>query len=75
MTFHITYYPAARQYAGTLDISDFGARFTANIPVHSGRYGISQTGRTVKGTLYGIKSLSTPKKCFLIVFEKIEDGA
>jgi hypothetical protein len=72
VTFNVAYNPATWKYTGTFDISDPGAGFTAHIPVHTDRFGIWQSGNEVKGTLYGIKVLSTPQKCFMIVFD-IED--
>ena len=44
----------------------------ASIRVHAGRLRISRTGDTVKGTLYGIAPLSTPRQYFVIGF-RIDD--
>ncbi|HEX2705090.1 MAG TPA: hypothetical protein VHM65_04970 [Candidatus Lustribacter sp.] len=70
VTFDVTYNPATQKYAGAVDIS--GAGFDAHIRVQAGRFGVTRTGDMVKGTLYGIKALSNPKRCFVIVF-RIKD--
>jgi hypothetical protein len=46
--------------------------FNARIPVRAWRFGISRSADSVSGTLYGIKTLSTPQRCFKIDF-RIDD--
>jgi Tol biopolymer transport system component len=72
--FHVAYDPTTSKYSGTFSISDSGNGFGAYVPVHSGKFGIWQNGSAVGGTLYGIKSLSSPNKCFEITF-RINDLA
>jgi hypothetical protein len=69
VTLHVTFDAEALRWTGTADIDDPGAGFTATIPVHSGRHGITRSGTLVSGTLWGIKALSVPQRCFMIVFQ------
>jgi hypothetical protein len=68
VTFHVTFDAGTSRWTGTAVIDDPGGGFTATIPVHSGRHGITRSGSVVSGTLWGIKALSVPQKCFMIVF-------
>jgi hypothetical protein len=68
VTFHVTFDAGTLRWTGTAVIDDPGGGFTATIPVHSGRHGITRSGTVVSGTLWGIKALSVPRKCFMILF-------
>jgi hypothetical protein len=69
VTFHVTFDAVALRWSGTAVIDDPGGGFTATIPVHSGRHGITRSGALISGTLWGIKALSVPQRCFMIVFQ------
>jgi hypothetical protein len=68
VSFHVSFDTVAMRWTGTAVIDDPGGGFTATIPVHSGAHGIVRSGTVVSGTLWGIKALSVPQKCFMIVF-------
>lgn len=68
VSFHVSFDAVAMRWTGTALIDDPGGGFTATIPVHSGRHGITRNGAVVSGTLWGIKALSVPQKCFMIAF-------
>jgi hypothetical protein len=68
VSFHVNFDGVAARWTGTAVIDDSAAGFSATIPVHSGRHGITRSGTIVRGKLWGIKSLSVPQKCFMIVF-------
>lgn len=68
VSFQLTFDGATKRWTGTALIDDSGAGFSATIPVHSGRHGITRSGEVVSGTLWGFKAQSVPRKCFMIVF-------
>ena len=74
VSFHVAFDSVAMGWTGTALIDDPGAGFSATIPVHSGSHGIMRSGTVVSGTLWGIKALSVPHKCFLIIFGIKDSG-
>jgi hypothetical protein len=69
VTFHVTFDSVALRWTGTAVIDDPASGFTATIPIHSGRHGITRTGTLISGTLWGIKAQSEPQRCYMIVFQ------
>jgi alpha-tubulin suppressor-like RCC1 family protein len=68
VTFDIVFDSATLRWSGTLVVSDPGAGFSATIPIHAGRLEVTRSGTKTHGTLWGIKALSVPKRCFKITF-------
>ena len=71
MTFDIALNAATNKWSGTVIVSDPGASFSATVPIHSWRFGVTRDGSTTRGVLWGSKALSVPKKCFMFVFHNL----
>jgi hypothetical protein len=72
--FDVAYDALLRRWTGTVALSDPAAGFAATVAVHSWRFGVTRNGMTTSGTLWGIKARSSPRRCFLIVFEIVDRG-
>ena len=72
VSFNIVFNAAMKRWSGTVVVNDQGAGFSATVPVHSWRFGVTRNRTKTKGVLWGFKAQSVPQKCFKIVF-KIDD--
>jgi uncharacterized delta-60 repeat protein len=69
VAFDIAFDDATKKWSGTVVVNDPGAGFSATVPIHSWRFGVTRDGTTTRGVLWGFKAQSVPKKCFMLVFE------
>ena len=69
ISFDIAFNDAMKKWSGTVVVSDPGAGFSATVPIHSWRFGVTRDGTTTRGVLWGFKAQSVPQKCFMFVFE------
>jgi hypothetical protein len=69
VTFNIAFNHATRKWSGTMIVNDPGAGFSATVPIHSGRFGVTRHGAKTHGVLWGFKAQSVPQRCFMFVFE------
>jgi hypothetical protein len=69
ITLSLTFASSTRTWSGNFLVADVPAGFSASVPIHAGPLSIIRMGNTTKGVIWGIKSMSTPMKCFKIVFE------
>jgi WD40 repeat protein len=69
VAFDIAFDDATKKWSGTVIVNDPGAGFSATVPIHSWRFGVTRDGTTTRGVLWGFKAQSVPQKCFMIVFE------
>jgi hypothetical protein len=68
MSFDLAYDGVAKTWSGTVVVSDPGAGFSANVPIHAGPRAIVRNGSAIDGVIFNIKALSVPRKCFEIIF-------
>ena len=74
VVFDISFNDATKKWSGNVIVNDSGAGFSATVPIHSWRFGVTRDQTTTRGVLWGFKALSVPQKCFMFVFENRRSG-
>lgn len=75
IAFHLTFDAGRNMWSGTVEVDDPSAGFAAKIPVFAGPQRITRDGDTITGTLFGIKKLTIPLKCFELHFTIVDAGS